>query len=67
MKEQGKVTARDLSETDISDVPDGEFKAAIIKILAGLEKIMEDFRVKKVKKQSEISVYTDYCCHDICD
>ena len=38
MKEQNKVTARDLSETDISDVFDRKFKAMIIRMLTGLEK-----------------------------
>ena len=33
--------ARDLSETDISNVPDGEFKALIARILTGLEKRVE--------------------------
>ena len=44
MKKQNKVTARDLRETDISNMPDGEFKGMIIRILAGLEKRMETFR-----------------------
>jgi len=37
-KKQGKGTARDLSETDISNMSDREFKVMIIWILAGLEK-----------------------------
>ena len=43
-KEQGKVTARGLIETDISNMLDTEFKATIIRILAGLEKSIEDTR-----------------------
>ena len=43
-KEQEKVRAKDLSETDISNMPDGEFKATIIRILAGLEKSMKNIR-----------------------
>ena len=35
---------RYLIETDVSNMPDSEFKATIIKILAGLEKSMEDTR-----------------------
>ena len=35
---------RDLIEIDISNMPNGEFKAIIIKILAGFEKSMEDIR-----------------------
>ena len=38
MKEQDKTIARDLSETDISNMPDREFKGMIIMILTGLEK-----------------------------
>ena len=34
--------ARDLSETDVSNMPDREFKAMIIRILTGLEKRVED-------------------------
>jgi len=33
-----KATARDLSERDVSNMPDGEFKATIIRILTGIEK-----------------------------
>ena len=41
-KEQVKVMARDLIKTDISNMPDPEFKTTIIRILAGLEKSTED-------------------------
>jgi len=61
MKEQIKVMARDLRKTDVSSMPDGEFKATIIRILAGLEKRMERIRetltteIKEFKKhQSEM-------------
>ena len=61
MEEQDKVMARDLSKTDISGMPDGEFKATIIRILAGLKKRIEDIRetltteIKEFKKnQSEM-------------
>ena len=36
MKEKDKATARDLGETDISNMPDGECKTAIIRILTEL-------------------------------
>ena len=49
-KEQGKVTARGLIETDISNMLDTEFKATIIRILAGLEKSIEDTRESLVQK-----------------
>ena len=47
---------RDLMETGISNMPDPEFKATILRILAGCEKIIEDTRetltvkIKKLKK-----------------
>ena len=34
--------AGDLSETDVSNMPDGEFKAVIIRKITGLEKRVED-------------------------
>ena len=40
-KEQEKIMARDLNETDISNMPDLGYKARIIRILIGL-KNMED-------------------------
>lgn len=42
MKEQDKAMAGDLSETDIRNMPDGELKVKIIRILSGLEKRGED-------------------------
>ena len=42
MKERNKATSRDLSKTDINNMPDGDFKATIIMILSGLEKGIED-------------------------
>ena len=43
-KEQEKVMARGLNETDISNMLVPEFKVTIIRILAGLEKSMKDIR-----------------------
>ena len=42
MKEQDKTMAIYLSETDTSNMSDGQFKATIIRILTGLEKRIED-------------------------
>ena len=50
MNEQDQTTGRDLSETDISNMPDRGFKVMIIKILTGLEKTMEDI-VKPLTKR----------------
>ena len=56
VKEQDKATARDLSEMDISNMPNGVFKTIIIKILTRLEKRMEDIsetlNTEKQKNQS---------------
>ena len=42
MKEQDKAKGRDLNEIDRSNMPDGEFKAMILRILTGVEKRIED-------------------------
>ena len=42
MKELDRATARDLSKTDVSNMPEREFKATITRIHTGLEKRMED-------------------------
>lgn len=42
MKEQDKVMARNLSEINMSNMPDVEFNAMIIRMLTGLEKRVED-------------------------
>ena len=56
MKEQDKITARQLNETEISNTPDREFKVMVIKIFIGLEKRVENFsetlnkETKNIKK-----------------
>ena len=57
MKEQDKIMVRDLIKTDVSNMPDQEFKATVIRIFIGVEKRMEDFRETitteiRVKKES---------------
>ena len=42
MKEQDKITARDLSEMWVSNMPVREFKVMILKTLTVLEKRVED-------------------------
>ena len=42
MKEQDKITVRELNEMALSNMPDREFKVMVIKILTGLEKRVED-------------------------
>ena len=36
MKEQGKTSERELSEEEIANLSDGEFKALVIKMLTNL-------------------------------
>lgn len=43
-KEQEKVTARNLIETDLSKMPEPEFKTTIVRILAGLDKSINNTR-----------------------
>ena len=57
MKEQDEVTARDVSETDISNRSDGEFKATIIRILTGLEKRIEYISETLVMEIKDIKTY----------
>ena len=41
-KEQDKITAKELNETEINSMPDREYKIIVIKILTGFEKGVED-------------------------
>ena len=41
MKGKDKITARELNETEISNMTDREFKVMIINILTGLEERLE--------------------------
>ena len=43
-KEQEKITARDVTETDISNMTDPEFETTSTRILVSLEKSMEDIK-----------------------
>ena len=40
-QKKNKITAREVSETEMSNVPDREFEVMVIKILTGLEKRVE--------------------------
>ena len=57
MKEQDKAIASYLTETDRSNIPDGEFKATILRIVTGLERRTEEIRetltmeVRELKKK----------------
>lgn len=42
MKEWEKITARELKETEISNMPDEEFEIMVINILTGLKRRAED-------------------------
>ena len=59
MKKQDKVMASDLNETDINNMPNGEFKATIIKMLNSHGKRMDVIReiltteIKEFKKNQK--------------
>ena len=55
MKEQDKATARDICETDISNMADGEFKATIIRLLTGPEKRLEDINENLTTEIKELN------------
>ena len=58
MKEQVKSTAKELNETEISNIPNREFKVMVMKILTGCEKRVEDHSekfnkdIRKYKKRT---------------
>jgi len=61
MKEHDKITTRELNKTEISNMPKGEFKVMVIKILTGLEKAVDELSenfnkdMESIKKnQSEL-------------
>ena len=64
-KKEKMVTARDLIKTNIGNMPDPEFKAKIIRTLAGLEKSIENImetltaEIKELKtNQAEVKDIT---------
>ena len=44
MKEKDKITTRELNQTEVNNMPDGEFKVMVTKMFTGLEKRMEALR-----------------------
>lgn len=42
MKGQGEITAREVNEMEISNIPDREFQVMVMELLTGLEERMED-------------------------
>ena len=55
MKKQDKITAKYLSEMEISHMPEREVKVMIINILTGLKKRVEDISetLKREKKTNQ--------------
>lgn len=70
MKEQDKAMANDLSETNISSMPDTELKAMTITILTGFEKRVEDIsEILKTEIRNniaEIKGSINYIINEIC-
>ena len=53
-KEQEKAMARDLIKTDVSNMPDPELKATIIRIFIGLERRVENIRETLITEIKEL-------------
>lgn len=53
-KEHKKATVWDLIETDINNIPDPEFKATIIRVPAGFEKIIENMREYLITEKKDL-------------
>ena len=54
MKEQSKTSERELSEEDIANLSDGEFKALVIKMLTELTELGRKMKEQMKDTQSEI-------------
>ena len=54
MKEQSKTSGRELSNEEIANLSDGEFKALVIKMLTKLIELGQKMKKKMKNTQSEI-------------
>ena len=54
MKEQSKTSERELSDEEIANLSDGEFKALVIKMLTELVEIGQKMKKQMKDTQSEI-------------
>ena len=54
MKEQSKISERELSDEEIANISDGEFKALVIKMLTELIELGQKMKKKKKKKERKI-------------
>ena len=54
MKEQSKASERELSEEDIANLSDGEFKALVIKMLIELIELSQKMKKQKKDTKNEI-------------
>ena len=53
MKEQSRASERDLSEEEIANLSDGEFKALVIKMLTDLSELGQKMKKQMKDTQSE--------------
>ena len=54
MKEQNKTSERELSDEDIANLSDGEFKALVIKMLTELTELGQKMKDQMKDTQNEI-------------
>ena len=57
MKEQSKTSERELSDEEITNLSDGEFKALVIKMLTELIELGQKMKEQIKDTQSEIKQY----------
>ena len=53
MKEQSKTSERELSDEEIANLSDGEFKALVIKMLTELIELGQKMKNKKQKQRKD--------------
>ena len=56
MKVQDKISEKELNETEISNMPDKEFKIMVIKMLTEHEKRVDEFTVDFNKKTQNMKI-----------
>ena len=55
MKEQSKTSERDLSDEDIANLSDGEFKALVIKMLTELTDLGQKRKESKIFREPTVT------------
>ena len=59
MKDQEEITARDLPKTDRNNTSEQEFRTTVIRLIAGLEKSIEDTRETLAAEIKDLRILQD--------